>query len=311
MSTKNSLTNREEKKTFSQFLGGAGVKTSLMSSLGSEKAVSKFTANILSAVSTNPDLQNCDFPTVVSAGLLANSLDLSLSPSLGLAYLVPFNDRKNNRTVATFILGYRGYIQLAIRSGYYKKITALEIKEGELVHYDPLTEEIEVKLIENEAERESRQTIGYYAMFEHLNGFRKILYWSKEKMKFHADKYSAAFSLNATTGKYPKVSFEDFEAGNYDKSTAWLYSSYWYSDFDGMALKTMLRQLISKWGIMSIELQKAFEADTAEMEKQDIDFGSFETEKPDIIEGEIIEESTTVENAENSENEDIAGALFN
>lgn len=104
-------------------------------------------------------------------------------------------------------------------------------------------------------------------MFELINGFRKALFWSKDKMLNHADKYSQAFSKSATTitsknGRtFTKVAYEDYEDGNYDKSTEWLYSSFWYKDFDGMAYKTMIRQLISKWGIMSIELQNAFEND--------------------------------------------------
>lgn len=130
----------------------------------------------------------------------------------------------------------KGYIQLAIRSGQYKKLNALAIKKGELVSYDPLNEEIVVQLIEDEAERAGTETIGYYAMFEYLNGFKKTMYWSKAKMQAHAINYSFAY----------KQGYE---------------SSFWKKDFDAMAIKTMLRQLISKWGVMSIEFQKAFEAD--------------------------------------------------
>lgn len=130
----------------------------------------------------------------------------------------------------------KGYIQLAIRSGQYKKLNAMAIKEGELINYDPLNEEIEVRLIEDEIERESAPTIGYYAMFEYLNGFHKAIYWSKDKMMAHANKYSQGF--RARKGY-----------------------TFWEKDFDGMAIKTMLRQLISKWGVMSIEFQKAYEAD--------------------------------------------------
>ena len=137
---------------------------------------------------------------------------------------------------AQFILGYKGMIQLAIRSGMYKKLNVLSIKEGELIRYDPLNEEIEVNLIDDEVQRENAETIGYYAMFEYTNGFRKSLYWSKEKMKNHGKTYSKSF----------------------DKS-----SSFWQKDFDVMAYKTMLRQLISKWGIMSIDMQIAYESDMA------------------------------------------------
>ena len=130
----------------------------------------------------------------------------------------------------------KGYIQLAIRSGQYKKLNAMAIKEGELIKYDPLNEEIEVQLIEDDAEREAAPTIGYYAMFEYLNGFRKVIYWSKDKMEAHALEYSQGY--RAKKGY-----------------------TFWEKSFDDMAIKTMLRQLISKWGIMSIDFQKAYEAD--------------------------------------------------
>ena len=165
---------------------------------------------------------------------------MSPSPQLGQYYMVPFNDSKRGCKVAQFQIGYKGYIQLAIRSGQYKKLNVLAIKEGELKKYDPLNEELEVQLIENEEEREKATTIGYYAMFEYLNGFRKTIYWSKEKMEAHALKYSMGY--RAKKGY-----------------------TFWEKDFDGMAYKTMLRQLISKWGIMSVDLtmQKALESDMA------------------------------------------------
>ena len=115
-------------------------------------------------------------------------------------------------------------------------------------------------------------------MFEYLNGFQKILYWSKSQMIKHADKYSPAFSAGATSGKYPKVSFADYEAGKYDKNDEWLYSSFWYKNFDGMAKKTMLRQLISKWGIMSTDMVQAMESDSGIINANEN--GVFEVEIP-------------------------------
>lgn len=225
----------------------------------------RFITSIISAVNTNPALQECTNQSILSAALLGESLKLSPSPQLGQYYMVPFND-KNKGKVAQFQLGYKGYIQLALRSGQYKKLNVLAIKEGELIRYDPLNEDIEVKLIEDEVEREQAPTIGYYAMFEYINGFRKTMYWSKNKMLLHADRYSQAFSkdggdIQTRYGKKHKVSFEEYEAGNYPQNDAWMYSSFWYKDFDGMAYKTMLRQLISKWGIMSIEMVDAMDRD--------------------------------------------------
>lgn len=256
------------------FLNKEDVKEQLRQAVG--KNSMRFVSSVVSAVTVNPGLQECTNPSILSAALLGESLNLSPSPQLGQYYMVPYENKKGGVKIAQFQMGYKGYIQLAIRSGQYKKLNVLAVKEGELVRFDPLEEEIEVRLIEDEEEREQAKTIGYYAMFEYTNGFKKALYWSKKKMLSHADRYSQAFSKDAKKIKVydfkskkevwkEKVSFADFEAGNYPKEDEWMYSSFWYKDFDGMAFKTMLRQLISKWGIMSIEMQRAYEGDMAEI----------------------------------------------
>lgn len=137
-------------------------------------------------------------------------------------------------------------------------MNVLAIKEGELIRYDPLNEEIEVELIEDDIVREETPAMGYYAMFEYENGFRKTMYWSKKKMLAHAEKYSQAFKRNGGA-----KSLELLEQGKIPEKELWKYSSFWFKDFDGMAQKTMLRQLISKWGIMSIDLQTAIDKDMA------------------------------------------------
>lgn len=217
-------------------------KNLINNTLQDPKRAQRFIASISSAVAVNPALQSCEAGTILSCALLGESLELSPSPQLGQYYLVPFNDRKNDRSVATFILGYKGYIQLAIRSGQYKKLNVVAIKKGELVRFDPLNEEIEVNLIADETIRETTETVGYYAMFEYTNGFKKSLYWSKAKMEHHAQRYSKGYAA--------KKGY-----------------TFWEKDFDGMAYKTMLRQLISKWGIMSIDLRQAFEADETMIDK--------------------------------------------
>ena len=274
------------KPKFSVAIQSDTYKNLINRTLGDKDRATRFIASISSAVATNQALQECDAGTILSGALLGESLNLSPSPQLGQYYLVPFNDNKKGYKVAQFQLGYKGYIQLAIRSGQYKKLNVLAIKKGELIKYDPLNEEIEVKLIESEEEREEAETIGYYAMFEYTNGFKKTIYWSKKKMLSHADKYSQSFSLGATNGKYPKVSYEDYILGKYDKKDEWLYSSYWYKDFDGMAYKTMLRQLISKWGIMSIDMQQAMEQDMATINTD----GTFEYVDNEQIEEPILGE---------------------
>lgn len=231
-----------QRPKFSAILQTNAYQRSLHNALSDPKEIQKFTAAITSVVSTNPQIEECDAGTILSAALCGHSLGLAPSPQLGQYYMVPFKDRKNNRTVATFVLGYKGYIQLAIRSGQYKKLNVLEIKEGELIDWDPLTENITIKMISDETEREHAETIGYYAMFQYVNGFEKALYWSKEKMKNHAVKYSPGYVYDLNNGKQ---------------------FTFWSKDFDTMAKKTLLRQLISKWGVMSVEMQNAFTADNS------------------------------------------------
>ena len=248
---KNNGNNKPQ--TFSAFLTSDAIKNRINSMVGGNDG-QRFITSIISAVSTNPALSECEHSTILSAAMLGESLKLSPSPQLGQYYMVPFNDKKRGVKVAQFQLGYKGYIQLAIRSGYYKKLNVLAIKQGELVRFNPLDEDIEVNLVEDDTKREALPTIGYYAMFEYNNGFRKAMYWSIEKMMAHADKYSMAFSAEK---------YRDLLAGKIPQGEMWKYSSFWYKDFDGMAYKTMLRQLISKWGIMSIDLQKAVDSDMA------------------------------------------------
>ena len=247
----NSLAQKAKPK-FSVAIQSDAYKNLINNTLNDPKRASRFIANITSAVSVNPTLQECEASTILSAGLLGEALNLSPSPQLGQFYMVPYEDKKRGCKVAQFQLGYKGYIQLAIRSGQYRKINVLPIKEGELVSFDPMTEEIEVNLIEDDELREKTPTAGYYAMFEYVNGFRKAIYWSYKKMLNHADQYSKAFS---------KKAYQDLKDGKIPEDQKWKYSSFWYKNFDDMACKTMLRQLISKWGIMSIEMQKALEYD--------------------------------------------------
>lgn len=242
MAVNNSLVARQNQKLgLTAYLTQDAVKNQINSVIGGRDG-QKFIASIVSAVNTNPALSECTNQSILSAALLGESLKLSPSPQLGHYYMVPFNDSKKGK-VAQFQLGYKGYIQLAIRSGQYKKINVLAIKKGELQYFDPLNEDIQVQLMVDDWDaREQAETIGYYAMFELTNGFRKALYWSRKQMESHALKYSQGYKRDK------------------DKGTAW---TFWSKDFDGMAYKTMLRQLISKWGIMSIELQNAFDADMA------------------------------------------------
>lgn len=268
------VAGQRQKPKFSVAIQTKEYQKLINNTLQDPERAKRFVASVTSAVAVNPQLQECSAGSILAGALLGESLNLSPSPQLGQYYLVPFknqvkdvngnkmwavdeNGRKlkdeNGRWIpltemtATFVCGYRGLIQLALRTGQYKKLNVTEIKEGELKHFDPLNEDIECILIDDYEKREAAPTIGYYAMFEYLNGFRKAIYWSKEKMLSHADKYSPAFS---------RERYRKYISGEYDKQDEWMYSSYWYKDFDGMARKTMLRQLLTHWGILSTEMQE-------------------------------------------------------
>lgn len=256
MSNSKTLTPGDNKKpTFSMMINSEGYQKMINNTLGDPNRCKRFVASITSAVANTPALQDCLSSSILAGALLGESLNLSPSPQLGQFYLVPFNDKKANVKKAQFILGYKGYLQLVMRSGQVKKINAVEIKDGELIKFDPLNEEIECKLIEDWNEREAAKTIGYYAFFELANGFRKAIYWSKEQMMAHADKYSMAFSRDM---------YIAIQEGKVAEKDMWKYSSFWYKNFDDMAKKTMLRQLISKGGCpMSTEMIMAYEKDNS------------------------------------------------
>lgn len=239
MAVSNSLVQSKAntKMGMTAYLTQDAVKDQINKVIGGKNGT-RFITAIISAVNNNEQLQQCTNQSILSAALLGESLNLSPSPMLGYYYLVPFND-KNKGKVAQFQIGYKGLIQLAIRSGQYKKINVMAIKEGELEYFDPLNEDIKVNLMVSDWNaREKAKTIGYYATFELTNGFKKSIYWSKEQMEAHAEQYSMGYKA--------KKGY-----------------TFWEKDFDAMAYKTMLRQLLSKWGIMSTEMMSAIDSDEA------------------------------------------------
>lgn len=253
-----------QKPKFSVAITTKGYQTLINNTLGDPQRARRFVSAITSAVAVNPALQECEAGTILAGALLGESLNLSPSPQLGQYYLVPFKskakyDRQGNLlspevVKAQFVLGYKGYIQLALRSGAYADLDVMDIKQGEYLGKDPMTGKPRFSFIEDDDERDRLETIGYMAYFEYLNGFRKVVYWSREKMLSHADKYSPAFSAKA---------FQDIRDGKIAEKDMWRYSSFWYKNFDDMAKKTLLRHIISRWGVMSIEMQTAFERDSS------------------------------------------------
>lgn len=259
-----SLDHAVQRPKFSVAVNSKKYQDLIQSTLRDPERARRFTASITSAVAVNPALQDCDAGTVLAGALLGESLNLSPSPQLGQYYLVPFKkkakyDRSGNllspeTTVASFVIGYKGFIQLALRSGQYRDMDAIEIKQGEFRGRDRRTGCPIFEFIEDDDKREELPTVGYMAFLEYLNGFRKVIYWTKNKMMTHADTYSSAFSA---------IKYQDLQAGRIPERDLWKFSSFWYKNFDVMAKKTMIRQLISKWGIMSIDMQIAFAHDDA------------------------------------------------
>ena len=233
----NEVAKVEKKEGIAAFLAKEAVKANVESVVG-VKDSQRFISSVVSAVQTNPGLAECTNQSILSAALLGHSLNLPQSPQIGMFYFVPYEDKKKGIKEAQFQLSYRGMLQLAMRSGQYKTIHVTDIKQGELSSYNPIEDEYEFAPEIDINKRIKLPTIGYYAFFELINGAKKGIYWSKEQMDAHAKKYSASYRNGYS-------------------------NSLWQSDFDAMAKKTMLRQLISKWGIMSVEMERAYVGDQA------------------------------------------------
>lgn len=193
-----------------------------------------FVTSVVNLVSNDSYLAQSNAMSIVASAMVAATLDLPIDKNLGFAYIVPFKDKNHGfQQYAQFQLGYKGYIQLAQRSGRYKSINALAVHEGEITNWDPFKEEYE------RGEKKSDEVIGYLGYFELLNGFRKTVYWTKEQMEEHRVRFNKS--------KNPKA-----------------LSGVWKSDYDAMAIKTVIRNLLSKWGPLSIEVEQAQKFDEQE-----------------------------------------------
>jgi recombination protein RecT len=299
MAVNNSLTKTTTKRLgMAAYLNQDAIKAQINSLLGSKSGLS-FITSIVSAVQTTPALHECSQSSILQAALLGETLNLSPSASLGQYWIVPYNNKKKGIKEGQFQLGANGYKQLAMRTGQYKDIDFVEIHEGEYKGRDKFTGKQTFEFIEDDDQREALPVVGYMAYFELLNGFRKTVYWTKAKMEKHADQYSQAFSIDA----YKKI-----QAGEIPANEMWKYSSYWYSNFAGMAEKTLIKHLLSKWGILSTELIAAMDADMAVI-NEDGTKNYVETDA-DVIDMETPEPQA--ENTEHSENTatDAAAALF-
>jgi len=187
------------------------------------KRSATFVSSMISAVSSNKGLMECEPMSIVSSAMIAATLDLPINPSLGMAYIVPY------KKVGTFQIGWKGIVQLALRSGAYKTIHATPIYEGQIKKHNQFTGEIEFN-----DERISDKVVGYLLYFKLLNGFEKFHYWTKEQCEAHAKRYSQTY----------KAGFGP-----------------WKDMFDEMALKTVTKLGLLKYGILSVHMQEAFTKD--------------------------------------------------
>ena len=238
-----------------------------------------FMGSLMTLVGGDNYLSQAEPMTIIASALKAATMDLPIDKNLGYAYVVPFNryEKKGKNWIthneAQFILGYKGYIQLAQRSGQYKALNALAIYDGQLIDWNPLTEEFTFDY----KAKVSDEVIGYVGFFELLNGFKKTVYWTKQEIESHRIKNST----------------------NKDKEKL---SGAWVDNYDSMAIKTVLRNMLSKWGLLSVEMQaaitsdeKVFRVDENNDLIEETDLSDMEPLKQDLKEAERVEESENIE----------------
>ncbi|NLK93900.1 MAG: recombinase RecT [Clostridiales bacterium] len=275
MATTNSLKNELSKK---DGIGQVSAISNSVKGLMDSPAVKKrfeevlcerapqYMSSIVNLVNSDTNLKKCEPMSVIASCMVAATMDLPVDKNLGYAWVVPYG------TKAQFQMGYKGYIQLALRTGQYKAINVVEIREGELINWNPLSEEVEIDF----TQKKSDKVIGYAGYFKLLNGFEKTVYWSKEEIEIHAKKFSKTYSFK---------------------------NGVWQTDFDSMAKKTVLRNLLSKWGILSIEMQKAYGADNNSIKDTILKQDNVEI---DFDNGEMIEDIEYID----PEDESFEGTAF-
>lgn len=256
-STKKALaTNGQElvpADPLAKLLGRLDIKKRFEDILG--KKAPGFISSIMSVVNSKTELKGVDPMSTLASAVVAATLDLPINPNLGFAYIVPYKGS------AQFQMGYKGFIQLAIRSGQYETIHASDVYEDELKFWNPITGEFALTDKDTWKQREAgeiNKVVGYVAFFKLLNGFRKYLYMTTPQITKHAQKYSQSFGSNF---------------------------GRWKLDFPVMALKTVIKLLLSKYGILSIEMQRALDVDQAvvsgiDPDKQTLNYQDAEISEP-------------------------------
>lgn len=253
-------------KRFNQMIVHPNTDAYLTSVLAERKG--EFINNLTAVVANDSKLQACEPVTLMYAALKATALRLPLDPNLGQAYIIPYKNNREHKTEAQFQIGWKGFIQLAIRSGQFQAINATDIRDGELKGYDLMTGEVQVQAV---PDRENKPVIGYLAYFKLTNGFAKSLYMTAEEIEQHATRYSQSYR-----GKYKD-------------------SSLWATDKDAMAKKTVLKLLLSRFAPLSVDMQQAVQADQAVM-RGDSNFSYVDNEPKSTL--ELAREAMQAEDVE-------------
>jgi len=267
------------KSTLKALVNADVTKKKFQEMLGNKAA--GFLTSLMNTTNGNAQLQQADPNSILKAGAIAATLDLPIDPNLGFAYIVPYNNKGKNE--AQFQMGYKGFVQLAIRTGQYKRINVTELYEGQFESYDPITDELKYNL----DNRLSDEITHYVAYFQTINGFEKYNVMSKEEIENHAKKFSKTYSYKGSS---------------------------WQTNFNTMAKKTVLKLLLSKFGILSIEMQTAQKADQAvirEFDKNNIEVEYVDNENNinDTTDDIVLNESDAT-NENNSDDEELK-EMFN
>lgn len=216
--------------TVKQFVNMNSTKKRFEDVLG--KRAPQFMSSLVSIVNSNQDLQHVEAASVINSALVAAALDLPINPSLGYMYIVPYKGQAQPQ------MGYKGYIQLAQRSGQYRMITVAELYEDEFISWDPLMEELKYETHRDKDRGLNEQPVGYFGRFELLNGFQKTVYWTWQQVDNHRKRFSQAGGKNSDKPK-----------------------GVWAKNYNAMARKTVIKDLLTKWGPMTVDMQTAYSAD--------------------------------------------------
>lgn len=236
---------------FNQKIQDERTQKYLTSVLGERK--NTFVSNLTSLVGNSYQLQQCEPMTLMYSAMKATVLNLPLDANLGYAYVIPYKLR--NGVMAQFQIGYKGFIQLALRSGLFSSLNVTDVRDGEIIEHDILSGTFVIKGKEN---REALPVVGYAAYFKLLNGFEKTLYMTVDQLNAHGAKYSKTFS----------------EGG------------LWQTDFDKMARKTVMKLLLNRWAPLSVEMAQAVQLDQSVMRPKGDDLSNIDIVYADNDPGE-------------------------